>query len=134
MPRHERTGNRKPREHLANQRVPKLGYYFIVTDNNFDMFYDYSFERIFRNYFHFPQKRIVLTIRLRLLIFRYQVSTISESNFLCFTFWNDIWLSFANEQGKFSYTKLFSSVITNTIYWRKYCIFNIFRTEKTAGK
>ena len=32
MPRHERTGNRKPREHLANQRVPKLGYYFIVTD------------------------------------------------------------------------------------------------------
>lgn len=32
MPRHERTGNRKPRTHLANQRVPKLGYYFIVTD------------------------------------------------------------------------------------------------------
>lgn len=23
MPRHERTGNRKPREHLANQRVPR---------------------------------------------------------------------------------------------------------------
>ena len=45
-------------------------------------------------------KRIVLTVRLRLLTFRYQVSTISESNFLCFTFWNDIWLSFANEQDK----------------------------------
>lgn len=42
----------------------------------FDMFYDYSFERIFRNHFHFPQKRIVLTVRLRLLAFRYQVSTI----------------------------------------------------------
>lgn len=32
MPKHERTGNRKSREHLANSRVPKLGYYFIVTD------------------------------------------------------------------------------------------------------
>ena len=72
----------------------------MLDDYNFDMFYDYSFERIFWNYFHFPQKRIVLTVLLRLFTFRYQVSTISESNFLCFTFWNDIWLSFANEQGK----------------------------------
>ena len=32
MSRHERNGNRKSREHLANRRVPKLGYYFIVTD------------------------------------------------------------------------------------------------------
>ena len=52
----------------------------MLDDYNFDMFYDYSFERIFRNYFHFPQKRIVLTVRLRLFTFRYQVSTISESN------------------------------------------------------
>ena len=46
------------------------------------------------------KKRIVLTVRLRLFTFRYQVSTISESNLLCFAFWYDIWLSFANEQGK----------------------------------
>ena len=72
----------------------------MLYDNSFEMLYDYSFERIFWNYFHFPQKGIVLTVRLRLLTFRYQVSTISESNFLCFTFWNDIWLSFANEQDK----------------------------------
>lgn len=32
MPRHERNGNRKTREHLSNRRVPQLGYYFIVTD------------------------------------------------------------------------------------------------------
>lgn len=32
MPRRERTGNRKSREHLANRRIPQLGYYFIVTD------------------------------------------------------------------------------------------------------
>ena len=70
----------------------------MLDDYNFDMFYDYSFEIIFRNYFHFPQKRIVLTVRLRLFTFRYRVSTISESNLLCFAFWYDIWLSFRNEQ------------------------------------
>ncbi|MBR2902466.1 MAG: RloB domain-containing protein [Clostridia bacterium] len=32
MPRHERNGKRKYREHLSNRRIPKLGYYFIVTD------------------------------------------------------------------------------------------------------
>ena len=73
----------------------------MIDDYNFDMFYDYSFERIFRNHFHFQQKRIVLTVRLRLLTFRVWVSTISESNLLCFTFWYDIWLSFANEQKNF---------------------------------
>ena len=48
----------------------------MIDDVLFDMLYDYSFERIFRNYFHFPQKRIVLTVRLKLFTFRYQVSTI----------------------------------------------------------
>ena len=71
----------------------------MIDDVLFDMLDDNSFEMIFWNYFHSP-KRIVLTVRLRLFTFRYQVSTISESNFLCFTFWYDIWLSFANEQGK----------------------------------
>lgn len=32
MSRHERNGNRKPRERQVNKRVPKLGYYFVVTD------------------------------------------------------------------------------------------------------
>lgn len=32
MPRVERNGNRKTREQMARQRVPELGYYFIVTD------------------------------------------------------------------------------------------------------
>ena len=92
---------------MCNYDVTKYGSCMIddllfdmLDDYNFDMFYDYSFERIFRNHFHFPQKRIVLTVRLRLLTFRYQVSTIYKSNFLCFTFWYDIWLSFANEQSK----------------------------------
>ena len=73
----------------------------MLDDYNFDMFYDYSFERIFRNYFHFPQKKIVLTVRLILFTFRYQVSTIYKSNFWCSTVWDDIWLSFANEQKNF---------------------------------
>ena len=72
------------------------------------------------------KKRIVLTVRLRLFTFRYQVSTISESNLLCFAFWYDIWLSFANEQAKFSYTKLFSSGEPRIFYWRKYPIIYIF--------
>lgn len=32
MPTNKRTGDRKSREHLVNRRIPKLGYYFIVTD------------------------------------------------------------------------------------------------------
>ena len=32
MPKPERNGNRKTREQLSKQRIPKLGYYFIVTD------------------------------------------------------------------------------------------------------
>ena len=79
----------------------------MLDDYNFDMFYDYSFERIFRNHFHFPQKRIVLTVRLWLLTFRYQVSTIYKSNFWCSTVWDDIWLSFANEQKIFVHKIIF---------------------------
>ncbi len=47
------------------------------------------------------KKRIVLTVCLRLFTFRYQVSTIYKSNFWCSTVWDDIWLSFANEQKNF---------------------------------
>ena len=75
-------------------------FFDMLYDYNFDMFYDYSFERIFWNYYHSRKKRIVLTVRLRLLTLRYQVSTISESNFWCSSVWYAIWLSFANEQGK----------------------------------
>ena len=68
-------------------------------------------------------------------------------DFLWFPFRNYIWLSFRNEQKspiyilkwfmtvickwaeKFSYTKLFSSWILNTIYWRKYPVIYIFRTQ-----
>ena len=32
MPKPERNGNRKTREQLSKRRIPKLGYYFIVTD------------------------------------------------------------------------------------------------------
>lgn len=32
MFQHERNGQRKPRDHHLNKRVPNLGYYFIVTD------------------------------------------------------------------------------------------------------
>ena len=32
MPKPERSGNRKTREQLSKRRIPKLGYYFIVTD------------------------------------------------------------------------------------------------------
>lgn len=32
MPKPERNGNRKNREQLSKRRIPKLGYYFIVTD------------------------------------------------------------------------------------------------------
>ena len=32
MPRVERNGKRKTRDQLSQQRIPKLGYYFIVTD------------------------------------------------------------------------------------------------------
>ena len=70
----------------------------MLDDYSFEMLYDYSFERIFWNYFHSLKKRIVLAIRSRVLSFRVWVSTISESNFLCPSFWNDIWLSFRNEQ------------------------------------
>lgn len=34
MPKPERSGNRKTREQLSKRRIPKLGYYFIVTDTN----------------------------------------------------------------------------------------------------
>ena len=77
------------------------------------------------------KKRIVLTVRLRLLTFRYQVSTISESNLLCFTFWYDIWLSFANEQKIFVHKIIFVRSNPN-ILLTKYPIIYIFRTEKTA--
>ena len=32
MPRVERNGKRKTRDQLSKQRIPELGYYFIVTD------------------------------------------------------------------------------------------------------
>ena len=32
MARNERTGKRKTREQISKQRIPELGYYFIVTD------------------------------------------------------------------------------------------------------
>ena len=90
----------------------------MIDDVLFDMLDDNSFEMIFWNYFRFPQKRIVLTVRLRLLTFRYQVSTIcwkifydsrfemiydfhfEMSNAFLFSFWNALWLSFRNEGGK----------------------------------
>ena len=53
------------------------------------------------------KKRIVLTVRLRLFTFRYQVSTIYKSNFWCSTVWDDIWLSFANEQKIFVHKIIF---------------------------
>ena len=60
---------------------------------------------VLREYFEITfisrKKRIVLTVRLRLFTFRYQVSTIYKSNFWCSTVWDDIWLSFANEQKNF---------------------------------
>lgn len=34
MPKHERNGNRKTRNQLSKRRIPRLGYYFIVTDTN----------------------------------------------------------------------------------------------------
>ena len=71
----------------------------MIDDWLFDMLDDNSFEMIFWNYSH-SLKRIVLTVLLRLFTFRYQVSTISESNFWCSSVWYDIWLSFANEQEK----------------------------------
>ena len=75
------------------------------------------------------KKRIVLTVCLRLFTFRYQVSTISESNFLCFTFWYDIWLSFANEQEKFFVHKIIFVRRNSNILLTKYHIFYIFRTQ-----
>ena len=113
----------------------------------FDMIDDYSFEMIFWNYFHSFKKRIVLTVRLRLLTFRYQVSTIcwkifydsrfemiydfhfEMSNAFLFSFWNALWLSFWNEGAKFSYTKLFSSEKNQIFYWRKCIYYYYFRTQ-----
>ena len=100
----------------------------MLDDYSFEMLYDYSFERIFWNYFHFPQKRIVLTVLLRSLSFRVWVSTISESNFLCPSFWNDIWLSFRNEQSVPIYIlKCFMTVIL------KWGVEN-FRTQTYFGQ
>ena len=119
----------------------------MIDDLLFDMLYDNSFEMIFWNYFHFPQKRIVLTVRLRLLTFRYQVSTIcwkifydsrfemiydfhfEMSNAFLFSFWNALWLSFRNEGAKFSSTKLFSSGEPRIFYWRKCTYYYYFRTQ-----
>ena len=90
----------------------------MIDDLLFDMLYDNSFEMIFWNYFHFPQKRIVLTVLLRSLSFRVWVSTIYwkifyDSRFemiydfhfemskgVLLTFWNALWLSFWNEGDK----------------------------------
>lgn len=81
----------------------------MIDDVLFDMLDDYSFERIFRNHFHFPQKRIVLTVLLRLLTFRYQVSTICYKIFDAHRF--DMLYDYRLQmsRAKFSYTKLFSS-------------------------
>ena len=124
----------------------------MIDDVLFDMLDDNSFEMIFWNYFLFPQKRIVLTVISRLLTFRYQVSTISESNLYAlrfemiyvfhfemskaflFTFWNALWLSFWNEGAKFSYTKLFLSEDDKIFYWRKCPITSFFRIEKPPAK
>ena len=54
----------------------------MIDDVLFDMLDDNSFEMIFWNYFRFPQKRIVLTVLLRLFSFRYQVSTICYKIFM----------------------------------------------------
>ena len=90
----------------------------MIDDVLFDMLDDNSFEMIFWNYFRFPQKRIVLTVRLRLLTFRVWISTIYRKIFydsrfemiydfhfemskgVLFTFWNALWLSFWNEGDK----------------------------------
>ena len=81
----------------------------MIDDLLFDMLYDYNFERIFRNYFHFPQKRIVLTVCLRLFTFRYQVSTICYKIFDALRFEMKYDFHLQMSRAKFSYTKLFSS-------------------------
>ena len=130
-------------EFICNYDVTKYGS-CMIDDVLFDMLYDNSFEMIFWNYFRFPQKRIVLTVRLRLLTFRYQVSTIcwkifydsrfemiydfhfEMSNAFLFSFWNALWLSFWNEGAKFSYTKLFSSEKTRYFIDENASIITIF--------
>ena len=84
----------------------------MIDECLFEMIYYLSFWNDILKLLSFPQKRIVLTIRSRVLSFRVWVSTISESNFLCPSFWNDIWLSFRNEQSAYVYIlKCFMTVI-----------------------
>ena len=114
--------------------IVPLGWYMTY-------FLKWYFESIF------IPKRIVLTVILKLLSFWVGVSTICKLIF-SYSLWNDIYLSFWNEQSipvfvlkcfmtvilkwgrqKFSYTKLFSLIKTEEIYWRKSAINNIFRIQ-----
>ena len=100
----------------------------MIDDSLFEMIYYLSFWNDILKLLSFPQKRIVLTIRSRVLSFRVWVSTISESDFLCPSFWNDIWLSFRNEQSVPIYIlKCFMTVIL------KWGVEN-FRTQNYFGQ
>ena len=119
----------------------------MIDDSLFEMIYYLSFWNDILKLLSFPQKRIVLTVPLKLFSFRYQVSTICwkifyDSRFemiydfhfemrneFLFSFWNALWLSFRNEGAKFSSPELFSSKESDIFYWRKYPIIYIFRTQ-----
>ena len=115
---------------LLNMVAVRLMIYFLKC--NMTIILKWYFEIIF------IPKKIVLTVILKSLSFWDLVSTISESNSICSSLWNDIWLSFWNKQSipvfvlkcfmtvilkwgrqKFSSTKLFSLIKTEEIYWRK---------------